>query len=482
MQLVSSDTVLNATKWSVLINVLRKLVTPITNMILARILAPDAFGVVATITIVTSFAEVFTDAGFQKYIIQHEFDNEKELNDNASVAFWSNLFFSIIVWFIIVLFRNVLAFMVGSEGYGLHLAVASLSVPLIACSSIQQAILKRKFDFKAMFFPGIVNSFVPLLVTVPLAFIFKNCWALIIGTLAGNLTNAVIYFFVIKWKPQLSYSFKLLKEMVTFSSWTMVESVVIWLTTNIDIFILGRLFSEYNMGLYKAGLTTINGISSIFTGSLVPVLFSTLSRLQSNEQFNVTFYSFQRNTSLLVLPISIGVFIYSDIVTRVLLGKQWMEISGYIGLLGLFQAGNILISCFASEVYRAKGEPKVSVFVQLVYVAFLAFTLSLATELFTFQSVCKLRAGSVFFFMLIHTVVLCKRYKFSLRLLYTSALYSIIPTIIMGGIAYIMHSVIDKIIVKMATVLICAIVYIIMCFAIPNTRRLVLDFLKRKHS
>ena len=68
----------NATKWSAITEILSKIVTPISNMLLARILAPEAFGIVATITMITSFADVFTDAGFQKYIIQHQFKDEKE--------------------------------------------------------------------------------------------------------------------------------------------------------------------------------------------------------------------------------------------------------------------------------------------------------------------------------------------------------------------------------------------------------------------
>ena len=87
-----------ATTWAAITEVAAKLITPITNMLLARLLTPEAFGVVATITIVISFAEVFTDAGFQKYIIQHPFSTDDELNDNATVAFWTNLLISLIIW------------------------------------------------------------------------------------------------------------------------------------------------------------------------------------------------------------------------------------------------------------------------------------------------------------------------------------------------------------------------------------------------
>src|SRR5690554_6681042 len=96
----------NALKWSTISEVSTRLISPIINMILARLLAPDSFGLVATITMVVTFAEVFTDAGFQKYIVQHEFVDEEDLNTSTNVAFWTNLIFSIIIFFLIGIFST----------------------------------------------------------------------------------------------------------------------------------------------------------------------------------------------------------------------------------------------------------------------------------------------------------------------------------------------------------------------------------------
>ncbi|MTL38516.1 oligosaccharide flippase family protein, partial [Turicibacter sanguinis] len=87
-----------AAKWSAITEVVSKFITPLTNMILARIVSPEAFGVVATITMITSFADMLTDAGFQKYLVQYEFKNEEEKYKSASVAFWTNFIVSIILW------------------------------------------------------------------------------------------------------------------------------------------------------------------------------------------------------------------------------------------------------------------------------------------------------------------------------------------------------------------------------------------------
>ena len=82
--------VISATKWSGITKIAAKLVAPVTTMVLARLLTPDAFGVLVTAQMVISFAEIFTDAGFQKYIVQHEFVDDNDKYKSTAVAFWSN--------------------------------------------------------------------------------------------------------------------------------------------------------------------------------------------------------------------------------------------------------------------------------------------------------------------------------------------------------------------------------------------------------
>lgn len=160
----------NATKWSVITEIVAKLISPITNMILARIVAPEAFGVVATITMIISFVDMFTDAGFQKYLIQHEFKDENEKFKNANVAFWTNLGISIFLWIMIIIFRENIAILVGNPGLGNVIAIACIQLLLTSFSSIQMALYRRDFNFKILFSVRMVSIFIPFAVTIPLAF------------------------------------------------------------------------------------------------------------------------------------------------------------------------------------------------------------------------------------------------------------------------------------------------------------------------
>ena len=120
----------NAFKWSSITEIITRLIAPITNMILARILLPEAFGMLTAILMIIAFAEVFVESGFQKFLIQHEFLNHEEENNYLCVAFWANLFFSLFIWILIILFRNQFASLIGNDSLGIPLSITGIVIPI----------------------------------------------------------------------------------------------------------------------------------------------------------------------------------------------------------------------------------------------------------------------------------------------------------------------------------------------------------------
>lgn len=368
---LNHNKVATAIKWSGITEIMAKLVSPITSMVLARLLTPEAFGVVATITMIVSFAEIFTDAGFQKYLVQHNFKDDEDREQSTTVAFWSNLLMSLLLWGIIGMFSAPLASVVGNPGLGTEITIACISIPLAAFSSIQMALYKRDFAFKVLFKVRIVGICVPIFVTIPLALYFQSYWALIIGTIVKDISVVIALSYYSTWKPRFYYSINKLKEMLSFTVWTIMESISIWFGAYIDIFIVGRLLSQYYLGLYKTSMTTVTQITGVVTAAFMPIIFASLSRLQnSKSEFRNTFLKFQHISALIMLPLGICMYLYSDIVTLILLGKQWGEASNFIGLYGVTLAFQFIFSVLCSEAYRAVGKPKVSLLVQLIYLVF----------------------------------------------------------------------------------------------------------------
>lgn len=469
--------IVKATKWSTITEIIAKLITPITSVILARLLTPEAFGVVTTLTMVITFAEIFTDAGFQKYLIQHQFENEFDRDQSTNVAFWSNLLMSLFIWLIIGLFADPLAAMVGSPGLGGVLTISCISIPLAAFSSIQMALYKRDLDFKTLFKVRLVGVCIPLLVTVPLAFYLKSYWALVIGTIVSNMSNAILLTVYSKWKPRLYYSFAKLKEMFSFSAWSVVEAISIWLTSYIDVFIIGVYLNEYYLGLYKTSITIVGQIMGLITAATTPILFSALSRLQEdNSAFKGLFFKFQKLVGMLVIPIGVGIFCYSDIVTKILLGDQWSQATGFIGLWGLTSALTIVLAHYSSEVYRAKGRPKLSVLAQFLHLVVLCPAVLFSVR-YGFEALAYTRALVRFELVLVNLIIMCKVVKISPIKMILNIFPAVVASIIMAVIAYILKDIYPTILWQLVTIAICVILYFSIILILPSNRESIKTFL-----
>lgn len=359
-----------AAKWSLLTELIARIATPVIQLVLARILTPGAFGIVATVVMISSFAEMISDAGFQKYLIQHEFKSRALLEKNACVAFWSSMTIATILLALIAVFREPLSALVGNPGLGLPIVVASFSLPLSVCVSIQQSLFRREFEYKKLMPIRVSVALLPLVVTVPLALAGLGYWAMIIGTLSATLLNAVLLTILSPWKPRFYFSFDLLREMLSFSIWTLIEAITIWFSVWAGTFIVGSLLTPHELGLYRQPMTTVNAMYALITSATTPILFAALSRLQSNAaDFRKFFLRFQLIIAVFVLPIGVGAFCYRDFFVTLLFGDQWSEASLMFGSWALSTAFAIIFSHYCSEIYRALGKPRVSILAQVLYMA-----------------------------------------------------------------------------------------------------------------
>ena len=470
--------VLNATRWATITEVAAKIITPITTMILARLLAPDAFGVIATIIMIVSFAEIFSDAGFQKYLIQYEFKNKLEKMKNANVAFWTNLSISVLVCGIIYFFAEKIATLVGNPGLGNVLVVASLQIPITSFSSIQMALYRRDFDFKTLFYARIITIFIPLFVTIPLAMIGLDYWSLIIGTLCGAISNGIVLTLRSEWKPTLFYSFKILKKMFSFSFWSLVEAISIWLTVWVDIFIVGSIFSEYLLGLYRTSTTMVTSLLALITAATTPILFSALSRLQNDdEQFSAMFYKMQKIISIFLFPLGIVIFLFSDLIVIILLGERWLDASPIIGIWGLTSSIVIVFSHFCSEVYRAKGKPRLSFISQLLHLIILIPTCVISAKigfLFFVISRSLIRFQGV----IIHFYIMKVFFQFNILKLITNVLPAAFSSLTLGIIFYYIKNLGNGVFWDVGLLVLYFIIYALSLFLFPSLRRDIIDILK----
>ncbi len=471
-----------ASKWSFLTQIATKLVVPLTSMLLARILSPDEFGIVTTITMVISFADLFTDAGFQKYLIQHEFTDDTAFEKAVNVAFWTNLVISLTLWAAIGLLNAPLAAMVGNPGLGYVLVIAGVQLPLTSFTSIQTALYQRKFDFKTVFSVQMVASVIPLAVSVPLALLGCGFWSILIGNICGALEKAVVLTVKSPWKPKWYYRFSILKDMFSFSVFTLSSEIVIWLTSWVDSFLVGSKLDNHHLGLYKNSQSMVNQLISLFQYSVNPVLMTTLSRLQNDQrEFNRFFLTCQRLMAFILFPLAVGVFLYRELATYVILGGKWMEASNIVGVWALTSALRVVLVSMVSIVFTAKGKPKYLMTVQLL-------------DLCIVVPVCLLGLRSGFWTLvyaraavrldLVIPSLLLLHFCFGIRLKeeLKNLCKPVLATAVMVGVVLLLQMVSGNMIWQFASIVIAAAVYLgmVILIAKPDVKMLISLAAKRK--
>ena len=459
-----------ASKWSLLTELLSKLTSPVVNMILARLITPEAFGLVATITMVTSFADIFTDAGFQKYIVQKKETSIDDLDKDTDVAFWTNLSLSIFLWFLIFLFRNGLAGAVGNPELGNAIAVAALSLPLTSFSSVQMARYRREFDFQTLFWAKLVGIVIPLGITIPLAFVLRSFWAIVIGNLMVNLSNAVLLTVRSRWKPQRYYNFARLKSMLSFSLWTLTEQLLGWANLNVGIFVVGKYLSDYYLGLYKTSMAMTNQVMMIMVNVFSPVLFAALSRLKDNkDEFREMYYSIIGKTGFIVLPLGIGIFIYRNLFTLILLGSQWGEASSFVGLWGMLRALNIVFGYYSMEVFVSLGKPQYSVLTQILELAVLLPVLMITVQ-YGYTAVYFARCGVVIWSMVVEMSVLKIVAGISIGKTLKNTIQFFTGACLMGVLGMLLLRINEGVVWSFISVLLCIAFYFFVMYLCPSTR------------
>lgn len=377
-----------AAKWSILSEVLAKIIAPITTIILARLLSQEVFGIVASLTAITSMADLLADAGFNAYIVQHQFKSDEEKKATYNICFWTNISIALLLFFLIIINRDFFSRLVGAEGYGRVLVVASFVIPMVSVSSIEMAIMKKELNFKSLGFIKITSKFIPFFVTIPLAYFGLGYWSLVCGSLAGEFVGMLLSLHFGKYLPTFTYPTEFIKNIFSFSLWAYLESILEWLIGNVAILVLATLYGMAELGVFKVATNLVTQITTSVYALYSNVYKSAIAKEQYEiEGFRKMFLTFQKYASIVSLPLGVGVFLYKDFVTEIMLGKEWMEASTIIGLYCLTCTASISFGNFYSDAIRAKGFPRKLVEVDAIYLFLIILLLSIASNI-SFLTFC----------------------------------------------------------------------------------------------
>ena len=455
----AKNTIANSFKWSAIGEVVIKINTPILNAILAHILLQEDYAPLAIITMLISFCEVFVESGFKKYLIQHKFESIEEEQKAFHVASWTTLAISLLIWGIIIAFCKPLSSFLGNGDIWLAVAISGCILPMYAMIGIFDSSIQKALEFKKIFWARVITSLIPLVITIPAAIAGLKYWALIIGNIASIMAQMLVLYFQSKYRIKLFYSFSLLFNMLSDTVWTLADGIAIWLTAWVDSLIITRFMSEYYLGLYKNSLATVTGLLNMIAAAVIPVLFVGLTKYQSdNKKFSNLFIQTQRMLAIILIPIGVGLFLFSDVAVMILFGNKWKEASQVVGITALTLALRTVYVSICSEAYRAKGLFNIPLLLQCADLCVLVPVCIISAK-FGFWPLVYSRAFSRLVLIVPEFVLLKRVLDIDIRNQLKKQIPIILATVIMGIVGLEVRTFSDSIVWQIISIFICIVIY-----------------------
>lgn len=310
----------------------RQIVSMCSTVVLARLLTPQDFGIIAMVTAVTGFVAMFKDMGLSMATIQRAEINHGQI----STLFWINVALSIAIALLTVAIAPIIAWFYGDPR--LTWITISLAIGFIfgGLTVQHQALLRRQMRFTSLAAIDITSVVFGIGVGIGSALAGAGYWALVLMQLATALSTAVGTLLICRWKPGPPQHIRSVRSMLAFGGNLTGFHVLNYFARNLDNLLIGRFFGAQQLGIYsrayKLLLMPLREINRPIRGVVIPAL----SRLvDSPQRYRQTYLRILEKITILTMPGVVFMIVTSDWLVLLLLGSQWTEASRIFSLLGI---------------------------------------------------------------------------------------------------------------------------------------------------
>lgn len=302
----------------------------IVSLVLARLLMPSDYGLIAIISVITSVLNVFIDSGMANALIQKK--NADQLD--FSTVFYFNVFFCVFLYIILFLVSPFISKLYHSDELVNAIRVLGLTLIVSGFKNTQMAYVSKNMLFKRFFFSTLGGTIVSAVIGILMAYFGLGIWALIAQQLINNIIDTIILWSTVKWRPSLKFSFNRLKTLLTFG-WKMLASNLLdTIYNNLRTFIIGAKYSSTDVGLYNKGKSFPWLIIENINSSINSVLLPTLSSAQDNEETlkGMTRRSIKVSVYI-IAPLMLGLFAVAEPMISVLITDKWLPCVPYLRII-----------------------------------------------------------------------------------------------------------------------------------------------------
>ena len=405
--------------------------TFIIQIVLARILDPVDFGIVAITTVFMTLANTIIETSFSSSVIQKSELSQKLL----SSVFFANAVLSFFVYLLLFLAAPLISRFYDEAILTAVLRVQGLRIVIASLCSIQDALLIREMKFKTLFICELIGAIVQIGVGLVMAYTGFGVWAIVFSALSGYLASGIGKMLASRWKPSLYYSHSLVKDALSFSSKILAVRVTRKLFYNIRTLTIGKVYTTDTLGYFNKGFQFPSTAMTVVDGSLTSVAFTSLSKLQDDKQALVNaLRNYVRIMMYLCTPMMVGMAIVAEPLVKVLLTDKWLACVPYLQIVCFTQL--LAPLNVKTTAFEALGESSISM---KLHVSGIVLSIILLFASIPFPAWVMVLSGFVSSLLLqIAIGVVCKKrmdYRYSEQ--FKDAFIGLIPTVGMVALVFL---------------------------------------------
>lgn len=356
-----SNKVSTSAFWIFLFQIMDNVLGFVRLLILARLLSPSDFGLVAIAWLVLQTIGAFTQTGIHQTLI-HKPNIEKYL-DTA----WTFLFIRGFVLFgVIFLLSDLLGGFFNSPDVIAIIKIVSFTMVLDGFVNIGVVLFQKNLTFNKQFIFQLSANFIDFVVALTMAFILKNVWALVLGGLANSFARIVLSYILSEYRPKFAFDYGAFKEMNNYGKWIAGSNILQFIYSQGDDLLVGKVLGSTSLGLYQLAYRISNLPATQITHLISTVMFPAYSNIQNDLKRISTIY-LSVLQAIIFLSFFVGTIIlcFAHDFTVLFLGEKWLPMVVSMQLLTIW---GIIRSVGATTgpVWQALGTPKTVTKIQTI--------------------------------------------------------------------------------------------------------------------
>jgi O-antigen/teichoic acid export membrane protein len=307
----------------------------VATVVLARLLSPRDFGLLAAANIVITLLVVFTQFGLGPSVVRRRSATPREV----STLFWAAVFLGLATGAIAALGSRAFAAAVGEPDAAPYLAVLGVPFLLRMTYGVPRGLLQRRLRFGALYATEVAAALVYTVAQIALAWLDAGAWAVVIAQILSGVIALILFITFSGFRPQLHFDKRVLREEASFSLGLLSTSALIWLSKNVDYWYVSRTEGAAALGLYFVAFVLPNILRQRLTWATTDVLFPVFRRVvDDRRRLLAAFEQAQRLHLYAGLPVMVGITVLATPIVRLFFGTRWLEAATPMRLLALAAA------------------------------------------------------------------------------------------------------------------------------------------------